>query len=351
MSLSTFSRLRRCCDPFNCHPKSARKIRTTYSDLRLVPRNLIARFPSLNLNPANKVCSVCRRKLYALHGSHTLDSQDGHVTPDAAHQIPENQPAVSANMSSDDQSAQLDTDVRCEVSMEVNPETNVEQMEVDLNPAQLTLAQGGDEVNPEPDDSEDADDGAPSSSSSSQDASSECRVLNEALLLIGVSPISKREIQKHGNSYCQMKLEGILNCLSQKLGANPSLDSESEIISQLKEKFKSATKRSEFLQILTVLPKSWSVQRIMKEFGTSKRMAKRAKDLVDEKGILSTPNTKVGKSLPNATVQLVQDFYSGDEVSRAMPGKKDYVSVGRKVHRQKQLILCNLKDSRPNTLV
>ena len=51
------------------------------------------------------------------------------------------------------------------------------------------------------------------------------------------------------------------------------------------------------------------------------------------------------KSLPNATVQLVQDFYSSDEASRAMPGKKDYVSVGRKVHRQKQLILCNLKEA------
>ena len=70
---------------------------------------------------------------------------------------------------------------------------------MDLYPAQLTLAQGGDEVNPVPDDSEDADDGnAPSSSSSSQDASSECRVLNEALLLLGVSPISKCEIQRHG---------------------------------------------------------------------------------------------------------------------------------------------------------
>ena len=83
----------------------------------------------------------------------------------------------------------------------------------------------------------------------------------------------------------------------------------------------------------------------MKEFETSKRMARRAKDLVDEKGILSTPNTKIGKCLPDATVQLVQDFYASDEVSSAMPGKKDYISVGRKEHRQKRLILCNLKEA------
>ena len=52
--------------------------------------------------------------------------------------------------------------------------------------------------------------------------------------------------------------------------------------------------------------------------GTSKRMAKHAKDLVDEKGILSTPNTKVSKSLPDATVQLMQDFYSSDEVEQCL---------------------------------
>ena len=87
------------------------------------------------------------------------------------------------------------------------------------------------------------------------------------------------------------------------------------------------------------------MQRIRKEFGTSKRMARRAKELVDEKGILSTPNTKIGKCLPDATVQLLQDFYTSDEVSRAMPGKKDYISVGRKEHRQKRLILCNLREA------
>ena len=27
-----------------------------------------------------------------------------------------------------------------------------------------------------------------------------------------------------------------------------------------------------------------------------------------------------------------------------MPGKKDYVSIGKNIHRQKKLILCNLKE-------
>ena len=380
MPSSTFSRLRRCCDPFKCHTKS-RKTRTTTSDLRPVPRNLIASFPSLNLNPEHKICSMCRRKLYAMRTSrHTLENQDiasSHVTIGAEHQLPESQPAVGASVSSEDQSAQLDTAVDCEVSMEVIPETNVDQTEA-VHPILTTNAQVNNEMDPGSDGSQDTDDGNASDGSqdtddgnaplppcpppppplpmvhrilmmgmphSSQDDSSESRVLNEVLHLLGASPISKRKIQRHGNSYRQKKLKGILDCLSKKLGVNPSPDSESEIISQLKEKFQSTTKRSELVHILTVLPKSWSVQRIMKEFGTSKRMARRAKDLVDEKGILSTPNTKIGKCLPDATVQLLQDFYTSDEVSRAMPGKKDYISVGRKEHRQKRWILCNLKEA------
>ena len=374
MSSSTFSRLRRCCDPFKCHTKS-RKTRTTTSDLRPVPRNLIASFPSLNLNPEHKICPMCRRKLYAMRTSrHTLENQDiasSHVTIGAVHQLPESQPAVGASVFSEDQSAQLDTAVDCEVSMEVIPETNVDQTEA-VHPILTTNAQVDNEMDPgsdcsqdtddgnapdgshvqdtddgnAPDGSQDTDDGNAPSSSNSQDDSSESRVLNEVLHLLGASPISKRKIQRHGNSYRQKKLKGILDCLSKKLGVNPSPDSESEIISQLKEKFQSTTKRSELVHILTVLPKSWSVQRIMKEFGTSKRMARRAKDLVHEKGILSTPNTKIGKCLPDATVQLLQDLYTSDEVSRAMPGKKDYISVlGRKEHRQKRLILCNLKEA------
>ncbi|KAL5505266.1 hypothetical protein EMCRGX_G006670 [Ephydatia muelleri] len=302
---------------------------------------------------------------------HTLENQDiasSHVTIGAVHQLPESQPAVGASVSSEDQSAQLDTAVDCEVSMEVIPETNVEQTEA-VHPILTTNAQVDNEMDPgsdgsqntddgnapdgsqdtddgnAPDGSQDTDDGNAPSSSNSQDDSSESRVLNEELHLLGASPISKRKIQRHGNSYRQKKLKGILDCLSKKLDVNPSPDSESEIISQLKEKFQSTTKRSELVHILTVLPKSWSVQRIMKEFGTSKRMARRAKELVDEKGILSTPNTKIGKCLSDATVQLLQDFYTSDEVSRAMPGKKDYISVGRKEHRQNRLILCNLREA------
>ena len=44
---------------------------------------------------------------------------------------------------------------------------------------------------------------------------------------------------------------------------------------------------------------------------------------------------KKGKTLPQETLGLVQSFYEDDEYSRQMPGKKDYVSIDRNVHKQK----------------
>ena len=65
------------------------------------------------------------------------------------------------------------------------------------------------------------------------------------------------------------------------------------------------------------------------------------------KGILSTPDPKPGSSLPGKTIDLVTNFYQSDEMSRMMPGRKDFVSVKQsegRVHVQKRLILCNLRE-------
>ena len=93
-----------------------------------------------------------------------------------------------------------------------------------------------------------------------------------------------------------------------------------EIIQQLKEKFGSTKSRSERIRILTALPKSWSVCRIAEEFGASKYLAKCAKKLVQNKGILSSPNSKTRPSLSEDTVELVKSFYCSDSISRVMPG-------------------------------
>jgi hypothetical protein len=75
------------------------------------------------------------------------------------------------------------------------------------------------------------------------------------------------------------------------------------------------------VQIFMVLPKILSVRKVYQEFKASNYM------------------------LPPATGEMVKQFYISHEVERIMPGTKDYVSVnseGKKVHLQKQLILCIL---------
>ena len=62
-------------------------------------------------------------------------------------------------------------------------------------------------------------------------------------------------------------------------------------------------------------------------------MARQSKKLVKEKGILSLPDPKHGPSLPTLTVQFVHECYQSDDVSRVMPGRKDFVSVREKGKR------------------
>ena len=69
--------------------------------------------------------------------------------------------------------------------------------------------------------------------------------------------------------------------------------------------------------------------------------------LVKEKGILAIPNLRV-MPFPHETVDQVTAFYKSEEISRTMPGKKDFVSVvkeGKIQNVQKHLVLCNLKEA------
>ena len=181
------------------------------------------------------------------------------------------------------------------------------------------------------------------------DVSAAVASVNTCLLEIGETPLppaakdSRRFESKMDRLAVAMK--GLI--LEDSANIDPKEGDESEMIHQLKEKFRETTKRSEQVQILTVLPRSWTRKRIQNEFGVSEYMARKSKQLVREKGVLSSPVPKPGHSLPFATVKQVTDFYESDEVSRMMPGKKDFVSVrqeGKRIHVQKRLVLSNLKE-------
>ena len=60
--------------------------------------------------------------------------------------------------------------------------------------------------------------------------------------------------------------------------------------------------------------------------------------------ILAKPAQKQGKVISQNTTDLVLSMYKDNEFSCQMPGKKDYVSIAKGVHKQKRLVLCNLKE-------
>ena len=170
--------------------------------------------------------------------------------------------------------------------------------------------------------------------------------LNTCLRAMGETPVVKEKLQLR--KYPKEKMKKITTAMKKKISVSEASDSESEMIKQLKEKFNYSTERSEKVEVLTVLPKSWPVRRVQDEFGASNYMVRTAKQLVKQKGILSTPNLKQGHALSAEVVSMVAEFYDSDEVSRVMPGKKEFVSVrvgANRIHVQKRLVLSNLKET------
>ena len=119
-------------------------------------------------------------------------------------------------------------------------------------------------------------------------------------------------------------------------------------VSLLKEKVRDVGTRHEKIKLLTLAPHSWSVNKMSKEFGVKRNLAWQAQQLKKTKGILADPTPKKGRSLPQDTKEKVTAFYESNEFSRMCPGKKECVAIrdenGKKVYRQKQLLLVNLKE-------
>lgn len=193
----------------------------------------------------------------------------------------------------------------------------------------------------------------PSTSASDMEYSNvELCNLNATLSSIGESPIRLKRVAK--GTYAKRKVENIASKIRGKIEAatgqplRPWKDDGEEMIHQLREKFRSSSSRSDKLQILTALPRSWSVRKIMTEFQTSKHMAVKSKLLAKEHGVLTIPNPKPGNRLPTQTVETVEKFYLSESVSRVMPGMKDCLSVnvgGKRQLLQKRLVLCNLREA------
>lgn len=102
-------------------------------------------------------------------------------------------------------------------------------------------------------------------------------------------------------------------------------------------------------KMLTCVPDSWSINRIVEYFNVPQYMARKSKLLRRDFGPYSAPDSrKPGKCLSDSLVNAVKDFYCSDEISRCLPGKKDYVSVrvdGERKHLQKRLLLSTCREA------
>lgn len=124
-------------------------------------------------------------------------------------------------------------------------------------------------------------------------------------------------IQENQNINSIQQQKQIINtALKQKLAFNAEQsdsDSETEsndnILNSLKIKFKfSTTNRKDKLMMLTLLPETWSISKIMRKFNVSDYMVRQSKKLLQQKGLLLVPDQKHGKTLHTETAEAIRTF-------------------------------------------
>lgn len=119
--------------------------------------------------------------------------------------------------------------------------------------------------------------------------------------LLNESPIPPKN--SNNNPFLYRKIDQISDNLKKTFqlvtDEQSNFDDDSEnfrnLIELLRAKFNDPqTEKSEKIQILTLLPMKWSERKIGEAMNTTRYMARLAKKLTGEKGILSTPESKLG---------------------------------------------------------
>ena len=189
--------------------------------------------------------------------------------------------------------------------------------------------------------------------------------LNSSLGSIGVSPINLHGVPQHSRAKSAIsKFDKVVTTLKDNLSEAYQVDADVLNISDadseakevkwkaseldrlydlMREKLKTAT-YPEKVQILTLVPDKWSREKCAEQFNVSEYLIRTARDLKQNVGILGKPGPKKGKRISQDVLDNVLSFYEDDEYSRQLPGKKDCVSIGNKVQKQKRLVLCNLRE-------
>lgn len=115
---------------------------------------------------------------------------------------------------------------------------------------------------------------------------------NSSLVQLGESPVDCKKIKsKHYSAEKMKKIEGAMKRqLFAKNNSSSDMDEPNElnesVLTNLKKVFSSTVSRKKKVMLLTCLPESWSVRKVMREFNAPNYMVRQAKRLLKEKGIL-----------------------------------------------------------------
>jgi hypothetical protein len=217
----------------------------------------------------------------------------------------------------------------------------------------------------------DCSDSEPESMAIADTLYSNAECLNSSFSAVGVSPLksvhSERKVS-YGKRKIKQMAEATTSHVASHLGFPPNklvadtsqtectCDSKLDVdylVSNMNEKL-SVSSRNQKIQVLTITPKSWSIDKTVQVFqacGVTRYMVKQARQLAQNDGILADRETFKRNKLDQHTLDSVINYYQDDTVSRLLPGKNDFVTIricGTKEHKQKRLILTNLKEVHAN---
>lgn len=156
--------------------------------------------------------------------------------------------------------------------------------------------------------------------------------INKSLSSIGASPLKRRQLSNRDKpSYAKRKISEAQSLIGNQIAAAVGINYDEQpsmsrsrpcnncadldnLIEELKEKCKVSNRRTK-VQILTLVPRSWTIKDTTTAFDVSERMVKQARKLKEEHGILAFPANRQGRKLSVEVVQKVYDSFEDDEFS------------------------------------
>lgn len=169
--------------------------------------------------------------------------------------------------------------------------------------------------------------------------------------LLRISPVKKRRLDRP--KYFNKKFDEIHAAVNAKIHAQfgilPQTSSDEllkdyeSMINNVERIYEVETNRSFQLKLLTILPESWSLNKVVSEMNCSKSTAYAARNAGE-----ACLRIRGNQPLDREIEQLVTNFYEDDLNSRQMAGMRDVKSVkksdGTQELKQKRLILSNLRE-------